>query len=187
MTVSAAAAPASLAPADEWTALVVSWNVPVCAAVTDTENVHDAPALTEPPLSEIACVDGAAVITPADPHVPLSPLGSSTARPAGSVSVKATPDNVPLALELVMVNDRAVAALSLKPIRLGVNALVMVGGVAARAAGTTPRPSPAVATTVAAMTPVVRRRLHGRALRAQPDWVSLNVMPLLRSVRALVQ
>jgi hypothetical protein len=81
-----------------------------------------------------------AVITLVDPQVPLSPLGSSTASPAGRVSVNATSDKVPLALGLVMVNDSAVAELSLSPIRLGVNALVMVGGVAASADGATARP-----------------------------------------------
>jgi hypothetical protein len=182
MTVNVAADPALLAPADELTTLVAFGNLPVCAAVIDTEKVHEAPGLTEPSLSEIVCVVGAAVITPADPHVPFSPLGLSTARPAGSVSVNETADSVPLELGLVMVNDRAVAALSLKPIRLGVNALVMVGGEAASAAGTTPRPIAAVATTVTAVTLVILRRTRGRAPPALRDSVPLNFIPLLRSV-----
>src|SRR5690348_15637154 len=91
MTIRLADDPALLEPADEPTTLVVFWNVPVCAAVTDTENVHDAAALIEPPLSEIVCVAGAAVITLPDPHVRFSPLGSSMASPAGSVSVTSRP------------------------------------------------------------------------------------------------
>jgi hypothetical protein len=182
ITVRVAADPALLDPAEELTELVVFWKVPVCAAVTDTENVHDAPALTEPPLSEIVCVAGVAVITPVEPQVPFSPLGSSTARPAGRVSVKETADSVPLVFGLLMVNDSAVAALSLNPIRFGVNALVMVGGLAASAVGTTPRPIAAVATTVTAMTPVVLRRPRGRTPLALRDSVPLNCIPLLRSV-----
>src|ERR1700748_773110 len=123
ITVRVAADPALLDPAEELTELVVFWKVPVCAAVTDTENVHDAPALTEPPLSEIVCVAGVSLITPVDPQVPFSPLGSSTARPAGRVSVKETADSAPLVFGLLMVNDSAVAALSLKPIRVGVDAV----------------------------------------------------------------
>ena len=74
------------------------WSVSVWVAVTEIEKVQDAPALMEPPLSEIVCDAGAAVITPVDPHVPFSLLGSSTARPAGSVSVKAIADSVSLVL-----------------------------------------------------------------------------------------
>jgi hypothetical protein len=147
--------------------------------VTDTENVHEAPALTDPPLSEIAWVAGAAVITPVDPQVPFSPFGSSMARPVGSVSVNETADSVPLVFGLVMVNDNAVAALSLNPIRAGVNALVILGGLAASAVGTTARPIAAVATTVTAMTPDVLRRSEGRAPPALRDSVPLNFIPLL--------
>jgi hypothetical protein len=187
MTVSAAAEPAVLSPADELTTLVAFWKVPVCAAVIDTENVHEAAALTEPPLSEIVWVAGPAVITLVDPHVPFSPLGLSTARPVGRVSVNETADSVPLVFGLVMVNDKAVAALSLNPMSAGVNALAMVGGLAARAVGTTPRPIAAAATTVTTMTPVVLRRSSGRTPPAPRDSVPLNFIPLLLSVHEQVQ
>ena len=109
-------------------------SVPVWLAIRDTEIVQAAAAFTEPPLSEIVCEPGAAVMTPAVPQVPFSPLGSSTVRPAGSVSVNATDDSVPLAFGLVIVIDSAVASVSPTPIRFGVNALVMVGGAAAATA-----------------------------------------------------
>ena len=66
--------------------------------------------------------------------MPFSPLGSSTVRPAGRVSVNATEVSVPLALGFVIVTDSAVASVSPTPIRLGVNALAILGGAAAAAA-----------------------------------------------------
>jgi len=141
-TVSDAGAGAALVPAEELAAAGASAKLPVWLGTTDTENVQLAAAFTEPPVKEIVCDPAFAVMTPAEPHVPFSPLGSSTASPAGRVSVNDTEESVPLALGFAMVTDRAVAELSLKPMRFGVKVVATVGGAAARAAGAiTARPA----------------------------------------------
>ena len=153
-TVREAGAGAALLPAEELTAPGASAKLPVWLGVTDTENVQLAAALTEPPVREIACAPGLAVITPAEPQVPFSPLGLSMVSPAGSVSVNATAERVPLAFGLAIVTDREVAELSLSPIRLGVNAVVTVGGAAALAAGAaSAKPAVAPSDRVSAPTP----------------------------------
>src|ERR1700709_741737 len=95
------------------------------------EMVQLAATFTDPPARENVDAPGAAVLTPAEPQVPFSPLGLSTVRPAGRGSVKPTPESVPLALGLAMVMESAVAVESPAPISLGVKALVTVGGIEA--------------------------------------------------------
>lgn len=56
--------------------------------LTETEEVQLAAAFTEPPASEIVCEPGLAVMTPADPHVPFSPLGLSMVSAAGASTAK---------------------------------------------------------------------------------------------------
>ena len=61
--------------------------------VTATEKLQFAPPLRLPPLSEIVPDPGLAVTELLDPQLPLTPLGLSTIRPLGSVSVNETPLN----------------------------------------------------------------------------------------------
>src|ERR1700677_2946692 len=85
-TVSVSTAPGALGPADELTAPGLFDSVPGSAPPTDIEIVQLAKPANEPPDSENVDVPGVAVITPAEPQVPLSPFGSSIVRPAGSMS-----------------------------------------------------------------------------------------------------
>src|SRR5262249_24426047 len=66
-----------------------------------------------------------AVIVPA-PHEPLSPLGVEMIRPAGSVSLNATPVSPTVVLPLVIVNCKLVDPFS--AMLAAPNALLMVGG-----------------------------------------------------------
>src|SRR5580693_8400112 len=93
--------------------------------MTSAEITQLAPLASEPPVRVIWLEPGFAVSTPELPHVPFWPLGSSTTRPAGSVSVMAIPETVD-GLGLVIVIDSAVG----EPIVTcaGVNALAIVGG-----------------------------------------------------------
>jgi hypothetical protein len=70
---------------------VVLFFVPAVVPVTFTANVHELLAAIVPPERLTEPDPALAVIVP-EPHVPVRPFGVETARPAGSVSVKATPE-----------------------------------------------------------------------------------------------
>ena len=100
--------------------------------VTSAETVQLAPAASFPLGQADRAEPGAAVRVLVDPQVPFCPFGLSTTRPAGSVSVNAIPFREPLEFGLVIVNDSAAVLPTV--IEAGVNELVSVGGLAARAA-----------------------------------------------------
>jgi hypothetical protein len=106
--------------------------VPAVFDVTSAETVQLAPAASFPPVRLIVADPGAAVRTLIDPQVPFVPFGLSTTRPAGSASVNAIPLSEPVEFGLVIVNDSAEVLPTV--IDVGVNELVSVGGLAARAA-----------------------------------------------------
>ena len=89
-------------PSVEVTLPVVLFCRPAAVPVTLTENVQEEFAAIVPPLRLITFVPCVAVMVPA-PHVPVSPLGVEIIRPAGSVSLKATPVSATVALGFVMV------------------------------------------------------------------------------------
>jgi hypothetical protein len=78
-------------PSVEETVPVVLALAPAVVPVTLTENVQELLAAMVPPERPIVPAPAAAVIVP-EPHVPDSPLGVETTKPAGSVSLKATPE-----------------------------------------------------------------------------------------------
>jgi hypothetical protein len=125
--------------------------------VTFTEIVQLEPALMLPPVSEIVLAPGLAVTVLLEPQVPLSPLGLSTTRLAGSVSVNATPLSEPLEFGLVIVTDSELVPPT--AIEVGVNALVVLGGLVAAAA--------IAGTTSAATQALVRSAL----IRASQRWI----------------
>src|ERR1051326_1961883 len=94
--------------------------------VTFTENVQEPLAAIVPPLRLIVFVPCVAVIVPA-PHVPVSPFGVETTRPAGSVSLKATPVNATVVFGLLMVKLSEVEPFS--GMLAAPNAFAIVGGV----------------------------------------------------------
>jgi D-ribose pyranose/furanose isomerase RbsD len=89
-------------PSVEVTALVVLTCAPAAVPVTFTENVQELLAAIVPPVRLIEFEPAVAVIVPA-PHVPVRPFGVETTRPAGSVSVKATPVRATVVFGLVTV------------------------------------------------------------------------------------
>src|SRR3979411_797382 len=94
---------------------------------TLTEKVQEPPAAIVPPerLTTEKPDTVPVVIVPA-PHDPVRPFGVATARPAGSVSPKATPKSATVALGLVMVKVRVVVAFRL--MLAAPKALAMLGG-----------------------------------------------------------
>jgi hypothetical protein len=77
-------------PSVEVTFPVVLFCVPAAIPVTFTEKVQELLAAIVPPLRLITLVPAVAVIVPA-PHEPVRPFGVEITRPAGRVSLKATP------------------------------------------------------------------------------------------------
>lgn len=77
-------------PSVELTLPVVLFFVPAVVPVTLTENVQEELAAIVPALKLMTFAPAVAVMVPA-PQVPVRPLGVEITRPAGSVSVKATP------------------------------------------------------------------------------------------------
>jgi hypothetical protein len=77
-------------PSVEVTLPVVLFCVPAAIPVTFTEKVQELLAAIVPPLRLITLVPAVAVIVPA-PHEPVRPFGVEITRPAGRVSLKATP------------------------------------------------------------------------------------------------
>ena len=72
-----------------------------------TENVQDEPRGSVAP-DKFAEPDPAVAVMVPPPHDPVRPLGVETIRPAGSVSVNATPFSAGVALGLLMVNESEV-------------------------------------------------------------------------------
>lgn len=87
--VSVAFAVLPVPPLVEVTCTLLFFTPPV-AAVTFAENVQEPLAASVAPARVTAKAPGVAVIVP-PPHVPARPLGVETTRPAGKLSVKATP------------------------------------------------------------------------------------------------
>jgi|SRR5580765_5405571 len=77
-------------PSVELTLPVVLFFVPAAVPVTLTENVQEELAAIVPAVKLMMFVPAVAVSVPA-PQLPVTPLGVEITRPAGSVSVKATP------------------------------------------------------------------------------------------------
>jgi hypothetical protein len=98
-------------PSVEVTLPVVLVCVPAAVPVTLTANVQLEFAAIVPPLRLITFVPCVAVIVPA-PHKPLSPFGVEITRPAGSVSLKATPLSATVVFGLLMVKERLVEPFS---------------------------------------------------------------------------
>src|SRR5262249_42406630 len=98
---------------------------PAVVPVTFTENVQDALAAMVPPDKLITFVPAVAVMVPA-PQDPVSPFGVEITRPAGSVSLKATPVSATVRFGLVMVKLSEVDPFS--GIVAAPNALAIVGG-----------------------------------------------------------
>ena len=111
-------------PSVDVTLPVVLFCVPAAIPVTFTEKVQEPLAAIVPPLRLITFVPAVAVIVPA-PHVPVRPFGVETTRPAGSVSLKATPVSA-VVFGLVMVKLRLVEPFS--GMLAAPNALIMTGG-----------------------------------------------------------
>lgn len=84
-------------PSTEVTLPVVLFLIPAVVPVTLTENVQEELVASVPPERLMTPDPAVAVIVPL-PQVPVSPLGVETARPAGSVSLKATPVSAVVAL-----------------------------------------------------------------------------------------
>src|SRR6185312_7885450 len=112
-------------PSVEVTLPVVFVCCPAVMPVTLTENVQEALAAIVPPLRLITFVPAVAVIVPA-PQVPVRPLGVEITRPAGSVSLKATPVRATVVLGLLMVKLSEVEPFS--GMLAAPKAFTMVGG-----------------------------------------------------------
>ena len=83
---------------------------PAVVPVTLTENVQEAPAAKVAPERVTLPEPATAVIVP-PPQLPVRPLlGVDTTRPAGSVSVKATPVNARAAFGLLIVKLKVVVS-----------------------------------------------------------------------------
>ena len=104
---------------------VVLFCVPAAVPVTLTENVQEPLAAIVPPLRLMTFVPAVAVIVPA-PQVPVRPFGVETTRPAGSVSLNATPVSPTVVFELVMVKLSEVEPFS--GMLAAPKALMMIGG-----------------------------------------------------------
>ncbi len=113
-------------------------------------------AVSFPPVSAIVEEPASAVSMLVEPHVPVRPFGLSTATPAGSVSVNATPLRA-LVFGLVIVNESAVVPPD--PIEAGVNALLSVGGFTAAlaAAGSATNSAAAAMAALESRMPTPRR------------------------------
>jgi len=112
-------------PSTEVTLPVVLFCVPAAMPVTLTENVQELLAAIVPPLRLITLVPAVAVIVPA-PHVPVRPFGVETTRPAGSVSLNATPLSAVVVLLFWMVKLSEVEPFS--GIEAAPKALMITGG-----------------------------------------------------------
>ena len=117
-------------PSVEVTFPVVLLLLPAVVPVTSTENVHEEPApgdaVSVPPVRLMALLPVVAVIAPL-PQEPVTLGGVATRTPAGKLSVKASPLRVLAVFGLVMV--KLSMLLAFNTTLVGLNALLMVGGV----------------------------------------------------------
>jgi hypothetical protein len=116
---------APVPPSVELTAPVVLALAPAVVPVTFTLNVQEPLAAIVPPERLIEPEPATAVMVPL-PQVPVSPFGVETTKPAGSVSLNATPVSATVVFGLLMVKLRLV-----EPFRgmlAAPNALLIVGG-----------------------------------------------------------
>jgi len=102
--------------------------------VTLTETVQEPAAGTVPPARPTWKPPEFAVAVP--PQVLASPLGVATARLAGRLSVKATPNSASMLFGLVIVT--VIVAMPFTAIDAGLNALAMLGGATAAAGPAVP-------------------------------------------------
>jgi hypothetical protein len=133
-------------PFVEVTAPVVLTNAPARVVVTLTVTVQEELAATVPPVRLEEPEPATAVAVP--PHVFVSPFGVATTRPAGNVSLNASPVRATaLAAGLVMVNESVVVPLGG---RLATpKAFAMLGGATtARLAEAVPPVPPCVEVTL---------------------------------------
>src|SRR6266849_1812902 len=84
---------------------------PIAVPCTFTLNVHEAPAARVAPARLAEPEPPVAVIVP-PPHDPARPFGVATTRPAGRLSVNATPVSATLTFGLVMVKLKLVVPFS---------------------------------------------------------------------------
>ena len=125
-TVTLAEAVLPVPPLVEVTAPVVLFFTPEFVPVTLTMTLQEVLTATVPPLRLILPLPATAVVVP--PQVLLRPFGVATAKPAGKVSVKATPFSATvLAAGLVIVSVRLVVPFT--GIVAAPNAWLMLGGV----------------------------------------------------------
>lgn len=110
--------------ADVMAPVVLSWE-PAVAPVTFIEKLQEEFAAIDAPLRLIELAPAVAVMVPA-PQEPVRPLGVETVRPAGKLSLNATPVRAVAALALETVKDSVVEPLS--GILGAPKVLVMVGG-----------------------------------------------------------
>src|SRR5262249_7285879 len=109
----------------EVTLPVVLFCCPAAVPVTLIENVQELLAARLAPERLTPLVPCVAVIVP-PPHEPDRPLGVGMIRPAGNVSLKATPLNATVVLVFWMLNCKLVDPLS--GIEAAPNALMLTGG-----------------------------------------------------------
>lgn len=115
---------APVPPSVEVIAPVVLFIVPAAVPVTFTERVQLVPAAMAPAVRLTVTEPAVAVGTP--PQVLANPLGVATTKPAGKLSVKATPVSAVVPFGLLIVNVSEVVPLS--GMLAAPNALLMVGG-----------------------------------------------------------
>src|SRR5262245_20909640 len=114
--------PTPVPPLVALTAPVVLFLTPAVVPVTVTLNEQLLLAAIAPPLSEI--MFGAVVVSVPPPHTVEVPFG--TVKPAGKVSVTATPVNAVVVFGLVIVNVRTLVPFS--GIVAALNDFAIVGG-----------------------------------------------------------
>src|ERR1051326_5215167 len=105
---------------------VVLFCTPAAVPVTFRLMVHEAFAASDPPVRLMEPEPAVAVVVP--PQLLVSAFGVATAKPAGSVSLKAIPVSASEVFGLLMLNVSEVEAFS--RMLAAPNALVIVGGVA---------------------------------------------------------
>ena len=109
MTLRLANAVPPLAPSTEVIAPVVLFFVPAVVPVTFTMKLHEAPPASVA-LVKLMLPDPAPAVIVPPPHEPVRPFGVATTRPAGSVSLKPTPESAVAAFGLISVNVSVVVA-----------------------------------------------------------------------------
>src|SRR5262249_14169721 len=113
-------------PSTDVTFPVVLFLSPDVVPVTFTVNVQELLAAMLPPERLMVPEPAVAVMVPPPPQEPLKPLGVETTKPAGSVSLKATPVRAVVVLLFWMVNCNDVLALG--AMLAAPKALMITGG-----------------------------------------------------------